>query len=142
MPPAAFQDYLLIDGRAGTRNYIALTATVNCSATAIRQAASEIGISGLLEHYENVDGIVAFTHGTGCEMPSEGRGIEIFDCVIWGHITHLNVGSAIIVGLGCEVMHIGRLLARYGNIRTAVLSETPEIYGAEQLLLPRASRMQ
>ncbi|MEC7668311.1 MAG: UxaA family hydrolase, partial [Pseudomonadota bacterium] len=37
--PMTFQGYRREDGRVGTRNYIALCATVNCSATVIRKAA-------------------------------------------------------------------------------------------------------
>ena len=61
-------------GQVGTRNMIALCATVNCSATVIRRAADEIMYSGLLKDYPNVDGVVAFAHGTGCAMDTEGPG--------------------------------------------------------------------
>src|SRR5690606_26234697 len=84
-------------------------ATVNCSATVIRRAADEINASGLLDDYPNVDGVVAFSHGTGCGMAASGPGWENLQRVLWGHATHPNVGAAIFVGLGCEVMQIARM---------------------------------
>ena len=73
MAPRTFRGFRRAGGQIGTRNYIALCATVNCSATVIRRAAWEIEASGMLADYPNVDGIVAFAHGTGCGMASEGR---------------------------------------------------------------------
>jgi altronate hydrolase len=218
LPPATFQGYRRANGDIGTRNYIALCATVNCSATVIRRAAFEIETSGMLDAYPNVDGIVAFAHGTGCGMAIDGRGFEILNRVLWGHATHPNVGAAVFVGLGCEVMQVARMKQTFGTASadrfhgltiqetggtratiaaikakvaellpgvntarretcpasalrlalqcggsdgfsgitanpalgaasdllvglggTAILSETPEIYGAEQLLLRRAA---
>lgn len=114
VPPMTFEGYRRSDGSVGTRNYIALCATVNCSATVIRRAAFEIETSGMLDDYPNVDGIVAFAHGTGCGMASEGRGFEILQRVLWGHATHPNVGAAVFVGLGCEVMQIARMKSVFG----------------------------
>lgn len=113
--PATFLGYARADGQVGTRNYIALVATVNCSASTIRKAAAEIEISGILDSYPNVDGVVALAHGTGCGMASEGLGFDILDRVLWGHATHANVGAALFVGLGCEVMQIARMQAKFGK---------------------------
>ena len=113
--PLTFQGYLRDDGRVGTRNYIALLATVNCSATVIRRAAQEIEASGVFDDYDNVDGIVALAHGTGCGMAGSGAGFDILDRVLWGHATHPNVGAAVFVGLGCEVMQIARMQSHFGQ---------------------------
>jgi len=113
--PRSFEGYLRSDGRVGTRNMIALVATVNCSATVIRRAAEEIRLSGLLAEYPNVDGVVAFAHGTGCGMAADGPGWENLQRVLWGHATHPNVGAALFVGLGCEVMQIARMKAMFGD---------------------------
>jgi altronate hydrolase len=88
---------------------VALLATVNCSATVIRHAAEQITRSGMLEAYPNVDGVVAFAHGSGCGMAASGPGWDNLQRVLWGHATHPNVGAAIFVGLGCEVMQIARM---------------------------------
>lgn len=114
LPARSFEGYLRGDGRVGTRNMIALVATVNCSATVIRHAAAEIEASGLLRAYPNIDGICAFAHGSGCGMAASGTGAEILQRVLWGHATHPNVGAAIFVGLGCEVMQIARMKAAFG----------------------------
>jgi len=112
-PAAEFMGYRRPDGRIGTRNYIALCATVNCSATVIRQAAEEIRTSGILVDYPNVDGVFALAHGTGCGMASEGPGWENLQRVLWGYATHPNVGAAVFVGLGCEVMQVARMKAMF-----------------------------
>ncbi|MCB1355194.1 MAG: altronate dehydratase [Maritimibacter sp.] len=112
--PATFLGYARADGRVGTRNFLALCATVNCSATVINRAAEELANEGVLAEYPNVDGIAAFAHGSGCGMAATGRGAEILERVLWGYATHPNVGAAVFVGLGCEVMQIDRMEARYG----------------------------
>ncbi|MEL7173034.1 MAG: UxaA family hydrolase, partial [Pseudomonadota bacterium] len=48
----------------GTRNYIAVLTSVNCSATAARQIARHFTPERMAS-YPNVDGVVAFVHGTG-----------------------------------------------------------------------------
>jgi altronate hydrolase len=72
MAPRTFQGYRRA-GQVGTRNVIALCATVNCSATVIRRAADEINYSGILRDYPNVDGVVAFAHGAGWAWPARDR---------------------------------------------------------------------
>lgn len=114
--PHYFDGFARSDGRVGTRNYIALVATVNCSTTVIRRAAAEIEASGVLDNFSNVDGVVALAHGTGCGMAASGRGFDILQRVLWGHATHPNVGAAIFVGLGCEVMQIARMKAQFSDV--------------------------
>ncbi len=108
-----FMGYHRKDGRVGTRNYIALCSTVNCSASVVRYIADEINRSGELEQYPNIDGVIALAHGTGCGMAGSGAGFDNLERVIWGHATHPNVGAALFVGLGCEVMQIGYLREKY-----------------------------
>lgn len=113
-----FQGYARQSGLVGTRNFIALVATVNCSATVIKHAAREVEESGLLDQYPNVDGIVACAHSSGCGMAASGRGYEILDRVLWGYATHPNVGATVFVGLGCEVMQIARMQVHFGDVGT------------------------
>jgi altronate hydrolase len=115
LPTASFQGYRRANGQAGTRNIIAVCATVNCSATVIRRAAEQVMASGILADHPNVDGVVAFAHGTGCGMASEGPGFDNLQRVLWGHATHPNVGAAVFVGLGCEVMQVARMKSRFGT---------------------------
>lgn len=111
----SFMGYRRSDGGAGTRNYIALCATVNCSATVVRHIADHCNRSGILGDYPNVDGVIALAHGTGCGIASSGDGYDALQRVLWGHATHPNVGAAIFIGLGCEVMQIGRMKAMFGT---------------------------
>lgn len=104
-----FMGYQREDGRVGTRNMIALCATVNCSATVIQKAADIVMRSGILDDYPNVDGIAAFSHGTGCGLPDSGPGWDNLQRVLWGYATHANVGAAVFVGLGCETMQVSRM---------------------------------
>ncbi len=216
---ASFQGYRRANGRIGTRNYIGIATSVNCSATVARQIAVEIERSGILAEYPNVDGVVPLVHGTGCGMASNGEAFDLLQRTVWGHVGHPNFGAVLLIGLGCEVFQIARFKTTFGleesttfqtmtiqesegsrksiasgvaRIRemlpqvntarreavpmreltiglqcggsdgysgitanpalghavdllvaqggTAILSETPEIYGAEHLLLRRATR--
>lgn len=209
---ATFEGYLRADGRVGTRNYIGVVSSVNCSATvckAIARSFDGVALPG-------VDGVVAITHGSGCGM-SDGEGLALLRRTLRGYATHPNFAAVVVIGLGCEVNQVGALLegldtggrvhgltiqgeggtretiergkalvrelaaqaataqrstqpasrlvvglqcggsdgysgisanpalgaavdllVRHGG--TAILSETPEIYGAEHLLLARAAR--
>lgn len=108
-PTDSFEGYKRADGRVGTRNYIAVLSSVNCSATVAHNIASHFN-TGLLEGYENVDGVAAFTHGTGCGMDSASEGFANLQRILSGYATHPNVGGVLIVGLGCETSQIGDLL--------------------------------
>ncbi|AJY45795.1 UxaA family hydrolase [Martelella endophytica] len=114
--PKSFMGYRRANGAAGTRNYIAICGTVNCSATVIRRAAEIINHSGVLDEYPNIDGIAAFAHGTGCGMASSGPGFDNLQRVLWGYATHPNVGAAVFVGLGCEQMQLARMREIYGEL--------------------------
>jgi altronate hydrolase len=113
---AAFQGFRRANGKAGTRNYIAVLTSVNCSATVARLMAREVERSGMLEDYPNVDGVIALVHGTGCGMAAKGEGFEIFKRTQWGYAGNPNVAGVVLVGLGCEVFQIGRMKEEYGII--------------------------
>ena len=59
------------DGSVGTRNYIAVVSTVNCSATVVHEIASYF-TNEKLKNYSNIDGVAAFSHSTGCGMEFSG----------------------------------------------------------------------
>ena len=110
-----FMGYKRANGTYGTRNYVALCSTVNCSATVVHRAAQELQLENAFEAYENVDGVAIFSHSSGCGMNNKGLGFEILDRVLWGHATHPNVGMALFVGLGCEVMQIAKMRENYDD---------------------------
>ena len=117
MPPAAkhdtFMGFRRENGKVGTRNYIAIITSVNCSATAARMIADYF-TPEVLADYPNVDGVAAFVHGTGCGMADSGDGFEALQRVMWGYAKHPNHAGVLMVGLGCEMNQIDWLLEAYG----------------------------
>ena len=101
------------NGKVGTRNYIAVLTSVNCSATAAHMIAQEFS-GDALDDYANVDGVAAFSHGTGCGMAINAEGFGNLQRVLWGYARNPNVGGVLFVGLGCEVNQIDFLLDAYG----------------------------
>ena len=63
---ATFEGYVRPDGRVGTRNYLAIMPSVNCSASVVRAIADAFNAGGELDAFPNIDGVVGFTHGGGC----------------------------------------------------------------------------
>lgn len=108
-----FMGYRRPSGRVGTRNYIAILTSVNCSATAARQIAAHFTPERLAD-FPNVDGVTAFVHGTGCGMAGSGDGFEALQRVMWGYARNPNVGAVLMAGLGCEMNQIDWLIEAYG----------------------------
>ena len=108
-----FMGFRRANGSVGTRNYIAVLTSVNCSATAARMIASAFGPEEMAR-YPNVDGVVAFVHGTGCGMAGSGEGFDALQRVMWGYARHPNHAGVLMVGLGCEMNQIDWLLEAYG----------------------------
>ena len=135
VPPAAtpdtFQGYRRANGAVGTRNYIAVVTSVNCSATAARRIADAFGPEELAQ-YPNVDGVVAFVHGTGCGMAGDGVGFEALQRVMWGYARHPNHAGVLMVGLGCEMNQIDWLLEAYG-LKQGPLFQAMNIQGVAGL---------
>ncbi len=111
-----FQGFRRANGKVGTRNYLAILTSVNCSATTARLIAREVERSEMLSDYPNVDGVIALVHGTGCGMASRGEGFEALMRTEWGYAANPNVGAALMIGLGCEVFQIGRMKEEYGLV--------------------------
>jgi altronate hydrolase len=119
VPPgqqATFEGFRRPDGKAGTRNYIAILSSVNCSASVARFMAEAINRSGILADHPSIDGVVPFVHGTGCGMAGSGEGFEVLKRTQWGYATNPNVGAVLLVGLGCEVFQIGRMKSEYNIV--------------------------
>ena len=109
-PPAAipsFLGYARPDGRAGTRNCIAVAAASNCASHVAELVAEHFRSRPLPD---NVDGVAAFPHADGCGH-SIGPDTEQLHRVLRGVIDHPNVAGAVILGLGCEINQIDRYLA-------------------------------
>ena len=98
---ATFQGYVRPNGKVGTRNFIGILSTVNCSATVVNKIAQWFTPERLKE-FPNVDGVVAFSHGIGCGMEMSGEPMELLRRTMAGYARHPNLAAALIVGLGCE----------------------------------------
>jgi altronate hydrolase len=113
---ATFEGYVRPNGKTGTRNYIGVLTSVNCSASVAKFIAESFNRSDLLKDYPEIDGVVPFVHGTGCGMAAYGEGFDLLRRTQWGYATHPNLGGALMVGLGCEVFQIDRLKEGYGLV--------------------------
>ena len=111
-----FEGYAREDGVAGTRNYIGIITSVNCSATVARAVADRFSRSGELDGFGNVDGIVALTHEGGCALTTLGEGYELLTRTLGGYARNPNFGGILMIGLGCETNQIGPILERHGLV--------------------------
>ena len=106
--PASFMGYVREDGRVGTRNYIGVISTVNCSASVSKFVAAHFTPERLAA-YPHVDGIVPITHASGCGMDSNGAGIDLLRKTIAGYARHPNFAGVVVIGLGCEANQMDAL---------------------------------
>ena len=105
-----FQGYHRADGKVGTRNYLGILTSVNCSGSVARFIAEAAEKSGLLDEFPNIDGIVPIVHGTGCGMSGKNEGYAALFRTLSGYAQHPNFGGILLIGLGCEVMQVSDLV--------------------------------
>lgn len=105
-----FQGYRRANGKAGTRNYLAVISTVNCSASVSRYVARRFDPATLKRDFPNIDGVIGITHQSGCAMQYGGQGHQMLSRVLGGIAKHPNVGAFLLIGLGCETATMGYLL--------------------------------
>jgi altronate hydrolase len=121
-PPLAaqareFRGFHRADGRIGTRNHVGVLTSVNCSATVARRIAAAFHEDAMAP-FAHVDGVAAFTHATGCGTAYTGDGVENLQRTLAGYANHANFHSVVIIGLGCEVNQIDRLIKEMGLERS------------------------
>jgi altronate hydrolase len=104
-----FMGYPRPHGLSGTRNYILVVSTVNCSAQTAR-AIPQAFAPDTVEAYPNLDGVLAITHSSGCSVPEGSLGQQYLQRTLLNLIDHPNVGGIIFVGLGCEVNQLASLV--------------------------------
>lgn len=118
-PPArltrTFDGYRRSNGRVGTRNYVALISTVNCSASVCHKVAERF-TAERMKLWPNVDGVFAATHTTGCAMQYDGIKHQMLGRVLAGYAGHANVGGCLVIGLGCEQTTSGYLAQHHGVV--------------------------
>ncbi len=103
--------------RYGTRNYIAVISTVNCSAQTSKYITQRFHSTELLKQFPNVDGVVAITHKAGCAMQYDGNDHNQLDRTLAGFAKHANVAAYILIGLGCETGQAIHLVEGQGLIQ-------------------------
>ncbi len=127
--PASFDGFVRADGSVGTRNYIGVLTSVNCSATVARLVAERFRAPEALADTPNVDGVVALTHQGGCGCGDDGEDIDQLRRTLAGYARHPNFAAVLIIGLGCEANQIPVLMARQGlsagdRLHTLVMQES------------------
>ena len=101
-----FKGYQREKRGVGTRNYIGLISTVNCSATVVKKIADKLNKYLSENNFHNIDGAVCLKHSSGCGMNTSGKGMNVFNRTIEGFKTHPNFGKVFVIGLGCECAQI------------------------------------
>jgi altronate dehydratase len=102
-----FMGFQRESGDAGTRNYVAVIATSNCSSHVATEIAYQLRSAGPDTH--GIDGVVAIPHQEGCGH-SQGEDTWQLERTIAGMIFHPNVGAVLMVSLGCEVNQITKYI--------------------------------
>ena len=124
---ATFMGYVREDGRVGTRNFIGILSSVNCSATVIQRIAAHFTPERLAA-FPNVDGVAAFAQTSGCGMSSPSEHFDVLRRTLAGYARHANMAGVLIVGLGCERNQVASLVDSQGLaasrlMRTMVMQE-------------------
>ena len=120
--PATFMGYKRPNGKVGTRNYIAVISSVNCSATVTRAIANHFSREKLAD-FPNVDGVIALPHPLGCGINVNGEGMQILRRTMVGFAKHPNFAGVVFVGLGCEQNQIAPLVEMIGQYEPGMLQQ-------------------
>ncbi len=110
-----FEGFHRADGRVGTRNYVAIISTVNCSATVCHKVVARFDAERM-KRWPNVDGVFAATHTTGCALEYNGIKHQMLGRVLAGYAHQPNVGGCLVIGLGCEQTTAGYLSEHHGVV--------------------------
>ena len=96
-----FQGFTRPDGKVGTRNYVAIISSVNCSASVSKHVAERFKSPDFAKQFPHVDGVAAFSHQLGCGI-QPGEPHKILQRVAAGLARHPNICGYVMIGLGCE----------------------------------------
>jgi altronate hydrolase len=120
--PAALQrtfaGFARPDGRVGTRNYVTLVSTVNCSASTVRAIADRFRSPDVMRDFPGVDGVVPLSHKSGCGQAMGSADYYQLQRTLSGMADHPNVGAYLLTGLGCEVNQ-AMVMAQNGGLISA-----------------------
>lgn len=129
LPARTFMGYHRADGQVGTRNYIGILTSVNCSGSVARFIAEAAEKDPELAALPNIDGFVPIVHSTGCGMSGVNEGYETLMRTLKGYARNANFAGILLVGLGCEVMQVPDLVGQGrlrpdGNFRYMTIQQT------------------
>jgi altronate dehydratase large subunit len=96
-----FEGWRRADGRIGIRNHCLVLATVACASGVAREVGRRLPAVVTVEH----------AHGCGRGGPDLGLQIKTLS----GLVQNPNVGAAVLVGLGCEVLSVNMLKGTLGS---------------------------
>lgn len=100
-----FQGFARPDGRVGTRNYLAVISSVNCSASVSRYVTDRFRTPEFARDFPHIDGVVPITHKGGCGVQI-GHPYELLKRVLAGIARHPNIFGYVMIGLGCETNQV------------------------------------
>ena len=107
-----FEGFARPNGRVGTRNYLAVISSVNCSASVSHYVRDRFRTAEFQRDFPNVDGVIAFTHKAGCAM-DPGEPQRVLQRVLAGIARHPNISGYVMIGLGCEVNQVDAVRQAY-----------------------------
>ncbi len=95
---AGFMGFVRADGQVGTRNFIGILSSVNCSSTVIQRIAAHFTAERLAA-FPNVDGVAAFAQTSGCGMSSPSEHFDVLRRTLAGYARHPNLAGVLIVSM-------------------------------------------
>ncbi len=110
-----FMGFHRADGQVGTRNYLGILTSVNCSGSVARFIAEAAERDPAIMR-AGIDGVVPIVHGTGCGMSGVNEGYDTLMRTLKGYARNANFGGILLVGLGCEVLQVPDLVGQ-GRLR-------------------------
>jgi altronate dehydratase len=116
LAPESFMGFHRADGSVGTRNYLGILTSVNCSGSVARFIAEAAEKDPVLGAMQGIDGVVPIVHQTGCGMSGTNEGYQTLMRTLKGYARNPNFGGILLVGLGCEVMQVPDLVGQ-GRLR-------------------------
>ncbi len=121
-----FPGYARPGGKVGTRNYLAIISSVNCSASVSKYVADHFKGPDFQRDYPGIDGVVAFTHKVGCGIQPGGPH-QLLQRVAAGIARHPNIAGYVMIGLGCEVNQV-QFIAKEHHLDELLPGEQPPTF--------------
>lgn len=109
-PRPTFRGYRRANGKVGTRNFIGILTSVNCSASTAKMIANQFPAQ-VLADFENIDGVMPLTHSSGCGLVLESEGAKMLERTLKGYAEHPNFAGILVLGLGCEMLAVDNIIS-------------------------------